>query len=248
MAIKEYFSKANDWVRSRVFTKSEFHPPVDNNGLISEETESQFIEPGQRDNNAIAKTSGKSASIEKLEKGFNNLVDQLQGINKHLDQQVSQHEDLMKHMDHLPKLLESFPSVVENQKELTDQLIEQLKAASLKQQQFVEAVEKIPTETAKQTDALEEIDHQLAASADTDVQMVENFIKFNEAVSRLDQTSASQRDSILQMSKTFAASDRYLKYLMSRQNKRFMWISMTAIGVCFTVILILVGIIIYLNR
>jgi len=49
------------------------------------------------------------------------------------------------------------------------------------------------------------------------------------------------------MSKTFAASDRYLKYIISRQNKRFMWIFVAAISICATAILILTGVIIYLR-
>jgi hypothetical protein len=52
----------------------------------------------------------------------------------------------------------------------------------------------------------------------------------------------------MQMSKTFAASDRYLKYIISRQNKRFMWVFVIALGVCAVVILIMVGIIIYLRQ
>ena len=247
VAVKEFLTKVTDWLRSRFSSATaDFQPSVDSDGLITSRPETE-----SGDNSAIVKkvqSTDKSASIERLELGFNKLIDQLQGINKHLSQQANQHEGLMKQIDHFPKLLESFPSVVENQKHLTEQLLEQLTAASLKQQQFVEAVEKMPNETAKQTDALEQIDHQLAASADTDVQMVENFIKFNEAIDNLDQTAQSQRDSILQMSKTFAASDRYLKYLISRQNKRFMWIFMIAIGVCFAVILAMVGIIIYLRQ
>jgi len=247
MAVKGFLTRVTGWVRSRFSSETaDFQPSVDSDGLIAGPPETESA-----DNSAIVKkvhSTDKSASIERLEVGFNKLIDQLQGINKHLSQQVNQHEGLMKQIDHFPKLLESFPSVVENQKQLTEQLLEQLKAASLKQQQFVEAVEKMPNETAKQTDALEQIDHQLAASADTDVQMVENFIKFNEAIDKLNQTAKGQRDSILQMSKTFAASDRYLKYLISRQNKRFMWIFMTAVGVCFAVILAMVGIIIYLKQ
>ena len=57
-----------------------------------------------------------------------------------------------------------------------------------------------------------------------------------------------ETDGILQMSKTFAASDRYLKYIISKHSKRFMWIFIAAISVCTVCILILTGIIIYLNR
>ena len=130
---------------------------------------------------------------------------------------------------------------------LTEQLIEQLKTAAAKNDQFIDAVEKIPTETAKQTDALVNIDHQLAAAADLDVQMTESMNNFNESLDKLNQSTISQTDGIIQMSKTFAASDRYLKYIISKQNRRFMWIFVAAMSICVTVILILTGIIIYLK-
>jgi len=108
-------------------------------------------------------------------------------------------------------------------------------------------VERIPSETAKQTDALVNIDHQLAAAADTDVQMAESFNKFNQTLEELNRTAAGQTDGILQMSKTFATSDRYLKYIISKQNRRFMWVFVSAISVCVAVIVILTGVIIYLK-
>jgi len=137
---------------------------------------------------------------------------------------------------------------VENQKQLVEQLFEQLKANAVQDQRFMETVEKIPTETAKQTDALVDIDHQLAAAADTDVQMTESFNKFNETLDKLNESTIGQTDGIMQMSKTFATSDRYLKYIMSRQRKSFMWVFMIAVGVCIVAILILAGIIIYLRH
>jgi hypothetical protein len=39
-------------------------------------------------------------------------------------------------------------------------------------------VDRIPQETARQTDTQASINHQLAAAADTDVQLAESFVKF----------------------------------------------------------------------
>ena len=50
------------------------------------------------------------------------------------------------------------------------------------------------------------------------------------------------------MSRTFAASDRYLKFIVSRQARQFMWVFYSVLGICLAVIIILVGIIIYLSR
>jgi len=257
MELKEFWTKTNKWLKNHRFSKVEnYQPELDSEGLIkqqSETTEQSTPQPGEqpKTDQIIIKTSqsaGKSESLDKLQGSFNKLIDQLRAINENLGHQLSQQQNLLSQMDKMPELLESFPAVVEGQKKLTSQLIEQLKAASTRNQQFIDAVGKIPDETGKQTDALVNINHQLAASADTEVQMAENFNRFNQNIENLNQITAGQTDSILQMSKTFATSDRYLKYLISRQNKRFMWIFMTAIGVCLFAVLLLAGIIIYLTQ
>ncbi|MHC4460187.1 MAG: hypothetical protein ACYS6W_04580 [Planctomycetota bacterium] len=255
MDFKDFWAKINNWLRAHKLSwASDYQPQVDDRGLISQETES--AEPavdgkGAQGSQIVVKTVqpvDKRESLEKLQEGFNKLIEQLQGINEHLNHQVTQHADLMGRIEQLPKLLESFPAVVENQKQIIEELIEQLKASVTKEEQFIDAVQKIPAETVKQTDALVDIDHQLAAAADTDVQMAESFNKFNETLDKLNRSAVGQSDSIIQMSRTFATSDRYLKYIISRQNKRFMWIFITAIGVCVLVVLILTGIILYLRH
>lgn len=254
MTLKDLWSKTSGWLRAHKPSRAvDYQPEVDNEGLISQDPESAEAAIGEQSTESsqvvvkAVQPRDKTQSLEKLQEGFNKLIDQLQGINEHLNRQAAQNEDLMSRIEQLPKLLESFPAVVENQKQITEQLLEQLKATTLKDQQFIEAVEKIPAETAKQTDALVNIDHQLAAAADTDVQMAESFNKFNDTLDKLNQSTIGHTDSIGQMSRTFATSDRYLKYIISRQSKRFMWVFIAAIGVCLLAILILTGIIIYLR-
>lgn len=266
MALKDLLSKTNNWLRSHKLSRlREYQPELNDEGLISPEvasTGSPQVEPGQaaepqsetveaEDKRVLVKSvqaPDKQESLEKLQQGFNRLIEQLRGINEHLNRQVAQQEDMLARMEKLPSLLESFPAAVESQKHLTEQVLEQLRTIVVSQQQFTETVEKIPTETAKQTDALVDIDHQLAAAADADVQMAESFNRFNETLNRLNRGNAEQTDSILQMNKTFAASDRYLKYIISRQNKHFMWMFAASITVCVLVVLVLVGIIIYLRQ
>jgi len=256
MDIKNIWSKIVSWFDSlKLFRAEDYQPQLDEEGLISEDAKPAASaaaeqQPEQGNEVVVKKVqpADRQESLEKMQNGFNKLVVQLESINEHLGRQVAQHEEMMNRMEKLPKLIESFPTVVENQKQLAEQLFDQLKGSTVKEEQFIEAVEKIPFEIGKQTDALVDIDHQLAAAADTDVQMSETFNKFTETLGKLNHNTVSQTDSILQMSKTFATSDRYLKYLMTKQNKRFIWIFLTAIGVCVLVILILAGIILYLKR
>jgi len=258
MTLKELLGQTNRWLRVHNPFAPLHQPEIGEDGLIAPE-EDDSAEP-EKPQAPQADAGGgsevvvraipqfdRTESLEKLQEGFDKLIGQLKGINEHLDRQANRHEELMGRIEQLPSLLESFPQVVENQKRITEQLIEQLKSSHAKNDQFIDAVERIPNETAKQTDALVNIDHQLAAAADIDVQMTEGLNNFNEALDRLNQSTVSQTDGIVQMSKTFAASDRYLKYIVSRQNRRFMWIFIAAISVCVVCILILAGIIIYLQ-
>ena len=255
MTLRDLWAKTSGWLEIHKPSKRvEFQPEIDNEGLISEEHEpaekSAEESSGEGDKVLVkaVQPQDKMQSIERLQSSFDKLVEQLEGINNHLNRQAVHNEDLMKRIEQLPNLLESFPAVVENQKQLTEKLFEQLKANSVMGQEFAQVIGRIPTETAKQTDALDEINHQLAAAADADVQMSESFNKFNVTLEKLNESTVGQTDGIMQMSKTFAASDRYLKYIVSRQRKSFFWVFMIAMGVCVTVILIMTGIILYLGR
>ena len=254
MSIKDIWTKTSDWLRNHSLAKApEDQPQVDDQGLITEDADSAESTADSQDTQSsvvvkAVQPRSKAESLEKLQAGFDKLIDKLQGINEHLNRQITQNEELMSRIEQLPQLLEGFPALLENQRQLTERLLEQLNAAAVKNQQFIDIVEKIPTETAKQTDALVNIDHQLAAAADIDVQMTEGFNKFNETLNKLNQSTVAQTDGIIQMSKTYATSDRYLKYIISRQNKRFIWVFIAAIGICVAVILILTGIIIYLKQ
>jgi uncharacterized phage infection (PIP) family protein YhgE len=260
MDLRELLSRLVNWLRNRLpASHSDYEPPqLDDDGLIMEQTpsgsagrtptSSTTLEAGDQTSLKTVAVRGRTESLEKLQVGFDRLIGELNSINDHLAKQVAQHNDLISRVDHLPNLVESFPAIVENQKLLTEQLVSQLKANILKDQQLLSAVEKIPMESAKQTDALVNIDRQLAAAADVDIQMTDTFNKFNQSLEKINHSTKEHTDGIAQMSRTFAASDRYLKFIVSRQNRQFMWVFYSALVVCAVVILILVGVIIYVAK
>jgi chromosome segregation ATPase len=253
--VKSFFSKTSKKIKlEKIAKKDDYEPQLTNNGLLSEGIEKakdEKLESITDDKQNVVATpvpAEKNPQIEKMQEGFNNLVGQLQSINTNLDQQIHHQQQLIERLDKLPQLFESFAPSIMNQQQLTEQMIEELRSASIKNTQFIESIERIPNETAKQTDALENIDHQLAASAASDAQMANSFKNFTQSIENLDQTAAAQTDSIMQMSKTFAASDRYLKYIITRDKKRMFWLFTVTLTICIMVITVLIGIVIYLNR
>jgi len=269
MTLREILSGTSNWFRSHRYAPAgHCDAGLDSEGLLTMALDAQDGDddvsplgrgqvPASRkakasasrvalDGSNVVTSLDRRDSVEKLQEGFNRLIDQLQQINEHLTEQVSQHQELMGRVKQLPGLLESLPSAVENQKVLTNQLLDQLRSTAVKDQQFLEVVSQIPAETSRQTDALTSIDRQLTVAADADVQMAASFLKFRDTLDRLNNNTVSNTEGILQMSKTFAASDRYLKYVVNKLNKRYAWVFGIAVSVCAVAICTLAGIILYL--
>ncbi len=270
MRLKELWSKTNNWIRSRAQSAGKIsESQVDNEGLIREDAEGVTEAAGQQAEGemqaehpqetvsgegtgevvvASSKDSEKGEPIERFERGFNRLIDRLANINDNLNMQVSQHKELIERLDKMPELVRSFPTIVENQEKIRTQLAEQLGTMAASNEQFVETIEKIPEETARQTCMLDEIRERMESAADIDSRMSESFRQFNDILGNIDRNTVSHTDSIMQMSKTFATSDRYLKYIISRQSKRFMWLFVISVGVSVVALGALIGIIFYLAR
>ncbi len=270
MKLKELWSKTNKWIRSHTQSAvKESESQIDNEGLIREDVEGGTESAGQQAEGEVqvehpeepasreetgevvvasSMDSEKAEPIEKLQRGFNRLIERLSNINDNLNLQVSQHKELIGRLDTMPELVKSFPTIVENQEKTRIQLAEQISAMTASNEQFIESIEKIPEETARQTGMLDEIRERLESAADIDSRMSESFRQFNDILGNLDRNTVSHTDSIMQMSKTFATSDRYLKYIISRQNKRFMWLFVISLSVSVLAIVALTGIIIYLTR
>ncbi|HPC96544.1 MAG TPA: hypothetical protein PLU87_16470 [Sedimentisphaerales bacterium] len=255
MTLREILTGTSSWLRSHRYAEAgRCEPTLNDDGLIAcgFDTSDDYADPRSATVSSEPVVVNAVTSLdhhdpaEKLYEGISRLVNQLQQINEHLHCQLAQHEELMDRVRELPKVLESLPSAVENQKQLTGRLLEQLRSTSLKDQQFIDAVDRIPLETARQTDMLTSINHQLAAAADTDVQLAESFVKFKGTLDRLNENTVSNTEGILQMSRTFAASDRYLKYVISKMNRRYAWTLALALSVCTGVISVLAALLFYL--
>jgi hypothetical protein len=244
MSLEDLWDKVLGWARLKRRRRFDIYTDIDETGLISETYTREDL--AQR-KDALAVPQERQQSLDKLQEGFDRLVDQLEHINTNFNHHLSLQKELMDKIAQMPRIMDNFPSAIENQQRMMEQLGEQFKAATAANHEFIDIVKKMPEESMRQTDTLISINRQLGVSADTDIVMNENFLKFNATLEKLSSATSCQTDSVLQMSKTFAASDRYLKYLVARQNKRFMWVFFVAVGVCVVAILSLVTIIAFIK-
>jgi methyl-accepting chemotaxis protein len=264
MENRNIWSKIKKWLSGGDEPGEPGAPHLDDDGLMTHDAEDRgggFRGGASNESAGLILPKGPSAGAagaagfaqqfeqyEKMQSSFNKLIDKLQVINGSLELQIKQNRELIERLDTMPELVKSFPAMVENQERIRTQLSEQLAEMATKNEQFLEAVEKIPAEAGRQTDLLEEINEQLGVTAEAEDNMASGFKKFNEILARLNQNTISHTDSIMQMSKTFSTSEKYLKYVISRQNKQFIWLFVVSLSVCVVAIAALTGVILYLAR
>jgi dsDNA-specific endonuclease/ATPase MutS2 len=203
--------------------------PLDEQGFVRDD----LVKGGssQRDSApaphvVVAEPKGeKSQSLDRIQENFTRFVDQLQGINTNLSRQVAQQEQLGEKLDKLPSVIQGLPEMLENQHRSLDEVLRQLRSSQ------------IPREAVKQTETIQKMNQHLAAAAETDMVMRDAFTSFSETVAKLTEATEANRDAILNMSKAFSASDRYMKYLVQVQNRRFVWVFLTSVVICLLAIL-----------
>jgi hypothetical protein len=122
MAFRNIFTKTGKWLQrmgqgkeERSSTSVSYNEGVPETTIITD----------------IARTSERDESLarmEKLEEGFDNMINQLEDINGHL---------------------QSLPEFVKNQRMLTNQLIDYVRTSSETDQRLIDTMQRLPQETAK---------------------------------------------------------------------------------------------------
>jgi hypothetical protein len=243
MAIKELLTRTSKWFSLKRNGKG-LYEPLQQQPTATTESNSNLT-------NLISRRTEikpeRTEALQMIQNSFEQLVQKLGTINEQLDRHVAQNAQMLQRIDEIPQLLHNFPESMKNQKMIIETLMEQLKAQALKNQQFTETVAKIPAASEIQTAAVKEMAGQIAAQAAVDSQVLEGMRKFNIVTDKLNENVHGQSASIEQMTKTFSASDRYLKYILNTQHKRFMWVFIAALGVSTLAIITLLIVIIVLK-
>jgi hypothetical protein len=175
---------------------------------------------------SAALVTKKKDSAEVFNEAVEKLVEKLEHINENLASQVQQNKQLVERMDALPAMLMPLPKAVEEQRQAFAQVAEQLR-------QKVSRDEKVAVE-------LSGIHEKVAAAAEVDARMCDTFGTFSETLRKLDNDTVSQTEWLEQMSRTFSASEHYLKAAIAKQQVRFYWVFGISLGVCLLAVMALI--------
>lgn len=190
----------------------------------------------------------KKDSAEIVSEAINKLVDRLEQINAGISLQTQQNIQLVDKISQLPDLLSSMPQQAQEQRQILQELTSELKNKSIADQKMLESVAIMTEQTSEQTAKLGQIEEHLQTAERFSSQLGEDMGRFNQSLEKLDMDTVSQTEWIQRMSQAFTATDRYLKYTLAQQQRRFIWMYAISMMICLVAVAGLVCGILFLSR
>jgi phage-related tail protein len=190
----------------------------------------------------------KKDHVERFTDAVQQMVEKLEGIQRHLDRQVGQSEQLLNQMAQLPDLLSILPQSVGRQEEALRALLSQLQEKDRQDRQFLDTLSSLPDQAARQVQKLEEIHQQMAESLQSDNQLNHQVGQVCDTLNKLDRNTVSQTEWMEHVCRTFTLTDRYLKLTLAKQQRRFLWMMTIGMGICLLSVLGLVAGILLMGR
>ncbi len=166
----------------------------------------------------------KEVQLATLEGSFNRLVEVLESLNNNVTRQHDQNKDLIDHLAQTSNLMRALPENVEAQGRSVQNLAQEIKEHTLRNQQVVEIVKALPDLNRQQVDRLGDIAHQMEDSVESGARMAESFNRFDGTVQGMLSNSKAQTISLANMGEMFEKNEQQLHTLIRQQNRRFTWL------------------------
>jgi chromosome segregation ATPase len=197
-------------------------PKCHNEELLLRNCESSNVVP-LRGADVVSPIIKKKDSAEVVSEAINKLVDRLEQINAGISLQTQQNIQLVDKISQLPDLLGGLPQQAQEQRQILQDLSAELKTKSANDRKMLESVAAMTEQTVEQTSKLGHIEEHLQVAERVNLQLSDTMGKLGQSLDKLDNETVSQTEWIQQMSRAFTATDRYLKYTLAQQQRRFMW-------------------------
>jgi hypothetical protein len=230
--IREMWSKIGQrWGRS----KSRIQPTMEDDLLLINRGANSVV-PLHEAGTTPTIITKKKDSAEIVGEAINKLVDRLEEINASISLQTQQNIQLVDKINQLPELLSSLPQQAQEQRQILQELSTELKNKAVNDHKIQETMAAMTEQSTEQINKLGQIEDHLQVAGRTGVQLCDTMNKFSQSLEKLDSNTITQTEWIQQMSRAFTATDRYLKYTLAQQQRRFMWIF--AVGMVVSVVAI----------
>lgn len=169
--------------------------------------------------------SPRDITMDKLQKGYEQVVDLVGGIRSHLTQQSSRSSQMLTLMERLPDAIESLPEANRHQARMLEAIQDHLAKQGHANTELTQAVQGLAAKAEHQGRVMGEIQQQLDAQHQTSRELLTSFHSVHETLGSIQENNQASTQVLRQMAEHERESDTQMRELLQRHNRSTAWLS-----------------------
>jgi len=161
----------------------------------------------------------RSASLRRLERGYDGLGEVTDSIRRHLEAQDHRSRQMADTLAQLARTVAELPGLANAQREQLGTLVEQHESSNARLARWESTVEKIPELAEAQRAALQTVGTQFEAARQTHERMVQSTNEFTGAVRSMERSYGRSTEVLKEMHQSAVVRDGRLADLLAEHNR-----------------------------
>ncbi len=165
---------------------------------------------------------GRDNAIEKLEKGYSEVLDLLQSVRGHMQDQSNRSERLLEIMEWLPEALKSMPEANRNQVRMLEVLQDHLQMQAKSGEQLGHSLKELTRLADNQDQGMIAFNQQLNAHQETSNNMLESFGAINGTLGKITGANETNTSVLRGLLAQTMSTDNSVRELFDRNRKQML--------------------------
>lgn len=161
----------------------------------------------------------KEVTIQQLKQGYGEVVETMQSLRTHLDQQSQRSEQMLELLRDLPTAIRSIPESNRTQTSMLEAIHENLDRQNQTTHQLTEAITGLATASAHQQRSLAAIDTHLAEEHESRGRLGEGVATLNDTLGQVTASNAATRESMGAVVEQTRVNDERMRNMYQRSQK-----------------------------
>lgn len=161
----------------------------------------------------------KEVSIQQIKQGYGEVVETMQSVRSHLEQQADRSEKMLELLGSLPEVLQSIPESTRTQTGMLEAIHAHLQDQNQTSQQLTDAITGLATASSHQQRSLTAIDTHLAEGHESRSQLNQGVAALNDTLGQVRESNAATRASMGAVVQQTQVNDERMREMYQRSQK-----------------------------
>ncbi len=167
----------------------------------------------------VSPRSGRETTGAELKRGYNEMLDTVQALRRHMDEQAQRSQRLLDLMEGLPEALRSLPELTRHQTRTLEAIHGQIQGQSESTQRLGTALSELATATSHQQAAIGQMHDQMQANRQSSDALMDSLGGLSETMGRMTDASRANVDAVNRIAEQTAANESRTTELFRRSQK-----------------------------